>query len=65
MVNWAFKWISDQCSTFGERLVAFAAIEGIFWPKKRSLSGKIWHACPMMPSLLSRTSSSLVPSFLA
>ncbi|KAG1759761.1 ribonucleotide reductase small subunit [Suillus occidentalis] len=44
--DWALKWISDQCSTFGERLVAFAAVEGIFfsssfasifWLKKRGL----------------------------
>jgi ribonucleoside-diphosphate reductase subunit M2 len=39
-------WISDQNSSFGERLVAFAAVEGIFfsgsfasifWLKKRGL----------------------------
>ncbi len=44
--DWARKWISDKNSTFGERLVAFAAIEGIFfsgafasifWIKKRGL----------------------------
>jgi ribonucleoside-diphosphate reductase subunit M2 len=44
--DWALKWISDQRSTFGERLVAFAAVEGIFfsgsfasifWLKKRGL----------------------------
>lgn len=44
--NWALKWISDTKSTFGERLVAFAAVEGIFfsgsfasifWLKKRGL----------------------------
>ncbi|KAG6855086.1 Ribonucleotide-diphosphate reductase (RNR), small subunit [Blastosporella zonata] len=44
--EWALKWISDQNSTFGERLVAFAAVEGIFfsgsfasifWMKKRGL----------------------------
>ncbi|KAG1850471.1 ribonucleotide reductase small subunit [Suillus tomentosus] len=44
--DWALKWISDHRSTFGERLVAFAAIEGIFfsgsfasifWLKKRGL----------------------------
>ncbi|KAI1294077.1 Ribonucleotide-diphosphate reductase (RNR), small subunit [Mortierella claussenii] len=43
---WAMKWISDQNSTFAERLVAFAAVEGIFfsgafasifWLKKRGL----------------------------
>ncbi|KAF9061015.1 ribonucleotide reductase small subunit [Rhodocollybia butyracea] len=42
--DWARVWISDKDSTFGERLVAFAAIEGIFfsgafasifWMKKR------------------------------
>ncbi|KAG2358084.1 hypothetical protein BDR07DRAFT_1612106 [Suillus spraguei] len=46
-VDWALEWISDLCSTFGERLVAFAAIEGIFSGsftyifciKKRGLTG--------------------------
>ncbi|KAI3620866.1 ribonucleotide reductase small subunit [Moniliophthora roreri] len=44
--DWALRWISDKRSTFGERLVAFAAVEGIFfsgsfaaifWMKKRGL----------------------------
>jgi ribonucleoside-diphosphate reductase subunit M2 len=44
--NWALKWISDERSTFAERLIAFAAVEGIFfsgsfasifWLKKRGL----------------------------
>lgn len=44
--DWALKWISDQNSTFAQRLVAFAAVEGIFfsgsfasifWLKKRGL----------------------------
>lgn len=44
--NWALRWIRDQESTFAERLVAFAAVEGIFfsgsfasifWLKKRGL----------------------------
>ncbi|KAJ7413231.1 Ribonucleoside-diphosphate reductase subunit M2 B [Willisornis vidua] len=44
--DWALKWIEDQESTFGERVVAFAAVEGIFfsgsfaaifWLKKRGL----------------------------
>ena len=44
--NWALKWISDDKSTFAERLIAFAAVEGIFfsgsfasifWLKKRGL----------------------------
>ncbi|KAI6164758.1 ribonucleotide reductase small subunit [Pisolithus thermaeus] len=44
--EWALKWISDDRSTFAERLVAFAAVEGIFfsgsfasifWLKKRGL----------------------------
>ena len=29
--EWAIRWISDEESTFGERLVAFAAVEGIFF----------------------------------
>ncbi|KAK7439026.1 Ribonucleotide-diphosphate reductase (RNR), small subunit [Stygiomarasmius scandens] len=44
--DWALTWIADQRSTFAERLVAFAAVEGIFfsgsfaaifWMKKRGL----------------------------
>jgi len=44
--EWALKWISDTRSSFAERLVAFAAVEGIFfsgsfasifWLKKRGL----------------------------
>ena len=44
--DWALNWITDKRSTFAERLVAFAAVEGvffsgsfasIFWIKKRGL----------------------------
>ena len=44
--DWAKKWIEDKRSSFGSRLVAFAAIEGIFfsssfasiyWIKKRGI----------------------------
>jgi ribonucleoside-diphosphate reductase subunit M2 len=44
--DWALRWISDETSSFAERLVAFAAVEGvffsgsfaaIFWLKKRGL----------------------------
>ncbi|TFK55789.1 beta subunit of ribonucleotide reductase [Heliocybe sulcata] len=44
--DWALTWIADKRSTFAERLVAFAAVEGIFfsgsfasifWLKKRGL----------------------------
>ena len=44
--NWAKKWIADNRSSFASRLVAFAAIEGIFfssafasiyWIKKRGV----------------------------
>ena len=44
--NWALRWIKQHDRTFAERLVAFAAIEGIFfsgsfcsiyWLKKRGL----------------------------
>lgn len=29
--DWAIRWIEDQDSTFAQRLVAFAAVEGIFF----------------------------------
>merc|ERR1712032_613771 len=44
--DWALRWISDKNSTFAERVVAFASVEGIFfsgsfasifWLKKRGL----------------------------
>lgn len=44
--NWALKWISDKTASFASRLVAFAAVEGIFfsgsfcaifWLRKRGL----------------------------
>ena len=44
--DWALRWISDRRASFSERLVAFAAVEGIFfsgsfasifWLKKRGL----------------------------
>ncbi|EMD40627.1 hypothetical protein CERSUDRAFT_111206 [Gelatoporia subvermispora B] len=44
--DWALRWISDKRSSFAERLIAFAAVEGIFfsgsfasifWLKKRGL----------------------------
>ncbi len=44
--NWAMRWIANEEASFGERLVAFAAVEGIFfsgsfcaifWLKKRGL----------------------------
>ncbi|XP_008329930.1 ribonucleoside-diphosphate reductase subunit M2 B [Cynoglossus semilaevis] len=44
--DWALQWINDRQATFGERIVAFAAVEGIFfsgsfaaiyWLKKRGL----------------------------
>jgi ribonucleoside-diphosphate reductase subunit M2 len=44
--DWALKWINDTNSDFGDRVIAFAAVEGIFfsgsfaaifWIKKRGL----------------------------
>lgn len=44
--DWAMRWMCDEGALFGERLVAFAAVEGIFfsgsfasifWLKKRGL----------------------------
>ncbi|KAH9363705.1 hypothetical protein HPB48_002016 [Haemaphysalis longicornis] len=44
--DWALRWIGDRSAGFGERVVAFAAVEGIFfsgsfasifWLKKRGL----------------------------
>lgn len=44
--DWALNWIGNNTATFGERIIAFAAVEGIFfsgsfaaifWLKKRGL----------------------------
>ena len=29
--DWAFNWINSETSSFAERLVAFALIEGVFF----------------------------------
>jgi ribonucleoside-diphosphate reductase subunit M2 len=51
--DWALRWIADKDSTFGERLVAFATVEGIFfsgsfaaifWLKKRGLMPGLTHS---------------------
>ena len=50
--DWALKWIGDK-SSFGERCIAFAAVEGIFfsgsfcsifWLKKRGLMPGLCHS---------------------
>jgi ribonucleoside-diphosphate reductase subunit M2 len=47
------RWISSKEATFGERLIAFAAVEGIFfsgsfaaifWLKKRGLMPGLTHS---------------------
>jgi len=57
--DWALRWISDKDSSFGIRLVAFAAIEGIFfsgafasifWLRKRGLM----HGLTFSNELISR-----------
>ena len=51
--DWAFKWINDKDSSFGTRVIAFAAVEGIFfsgsfcsifWLKKRGLMPGLCHS---------------------
>ena len=51
--DWALKWIEDKESTFGTRVIAFAAVEGIFfsgsfcaifWLKKRGLMPGLCHS---------------------
>ncbi|EGT39956.1 CBN-RNR-2 protein [Caenorhabditis brenneri] len=51
--DWALRWISDTETNFAERLVAFAAVEGIFfsgsfasifWLKKRGLMPGLTHS---------------------
>ncbi len=51
--DWALKWISDKNSPFGNRIIGFAAVEGIFfsgafcsifWLKKRGLMPGLCHS---------------------
>ncbi|KAF8184594.1 ferritin-like superfamily, partial [Mycena galopus ATCC 62051] len=47
--DWALKWISDTRSTFGERLVAFAGVAGVFF--LRSFASIFWiKKCGLMPA---------------
>jgi len=51
--DWALRWIASRDATFGDRLIAFAAVEGIFfsgsfaaifWLKKRGLMPGLCHS---------------------
>ncbi|CAI4233107.1 unnamed protein product [Auanema sp. JU1783] len=51
--DWALRWIADEKATFAERVIAFAAVEGIFfsgsfaaifWLKKRGLMPGLTHS---------------------
>uniref|UniRef100_A0A0N4ZGI2 Ribonucleoside-diphosphate reductase n=1 Tax=Parastrongyloides trichosuri TaxID=131310 RepID=A0A0N4ZGI2_PARTI len=51
--DWALRWINDKNASFGERIIAFAAVEGIFfsgsfasifWLKKRGLMPGLCHS---------------------
>lgn len=51
--QWALRWISDERAPYAERLIAFAAVEGIFfsgsfaaifWLKKRGLMPGLTHS---------------------
>ncbi|SCZ99611.1 BZ3500_MvSof-1268-A1-R1_Chr3-1g06150 [Microbotryum saponariae] len=53
--DWALKWISDDRSIFGERLIAFAAVEGIFFSGQSSSP-----SCPLRVAICKR----LTPIFL-
>ena len=58
--DWALRWISDPKAVFGERLIAFAAVEGIFfsgsfasifWLKKRGLMPGLTFSVGTLPSV--------------
>ena len=51
--DWSMKWINDKSADFGTRVIAFAAVEGIFfsgsfcsifWLKKRGLMPGLCHS---------------------
>ena len=51
--DWSLKWINDKSANFGTRVIAFAAVEGIFfsgsfcsifWLKKRGLMPGLCHS---------------------
>lgn len=48
--DWAMKWINSESASFGERVVAFAAVEGIFF--SGSFASIFWlKARGVMPGL--------------
>ena len=48
--DWVLKWISDCHSAFGEQIIAFAAVKGIFF--SGSFASIFWlKKCGLMPGL--------------
>lgn len=48
--DWTLRWISDECLTFAERLIAFAAVEGFFFSGSFVLGFSLKKHC-LMPGL--------------
>jgi ribonucleoside-diphosphate reductase subunit M2 len=61
--DWALRWISDKESSFGQRLVAFAAVEGIFF--SGSFASIFWLKSKgesyLSPNVLHADSTGLMP----
>ncbi|KAL3283592.1 hypothetical protein HHI36_006730 [Cryptolaemus montrouzieri] len=47
--DWALRWINDKNASFGERIIAFAAVEGIFF--SGSFASIFWLKKGLMPGL--------------
>ena len=59
--DWALRWIADDEASFAERVIAFAAVEGIFfsgsfaaifWLKKRGLMPGLTHSNELISRLV-------------
>ena len=49
-VDWAMSWIHDETRSFAERLVAFAAVEGIFFSGNFAAIFWLKKKCPVCVS---------------
>jgi ribonucleoside-diphosphate reductase subunit M2 len=57
--DWALRWVSDKQASFGEHLVAFAAVEGIFF--SGSFASIFWLTRRGLMPGLSMFSNELIP----
>ncbi|KAL8597006.1 hypothetical protein ACOMHN_050105 [Nucella lapillus] len=64
--DWAIRWINDHTASFGERVVAFAAVEGIFF--SGSFAAIFWlkkgGSCQALPCKLLGMNCDLMKTYI-